>query len=391
MTTRPARIAIIGTGPGGLTCARILQQAGIEVTVYERDPGPDARDQGGTLDMQRETGQAALDRAALADTFLAQARPEGQDMLILDQHGTVHQRHIAADGDQDAPEMDRADLRALLVASVEPGTIRWGATLTGAEPLGAGRHRVTFGDGTSIETELLVGADGAWSRVRPLVSPHQPRYEGVVFVEIGFGDVDRRHPEVAALVGRGGMFALGENRGLIAQRQARERIRAYVALRDDLDWAERGGVDLADPAAVRAFLLARFEGWAPALRRLLQECDDQFIVRPIYALPVPHRWNTRAGVTLVGDAAHLMSPFSGLGANTAMLDGADLATAIIEAGGVTELRVTDALAAYEAIMLPRAAQDAAGAHEGLTSAITAHPEFDQEASEAARTVASRSR
>jgi 2-polyprenyl-6-methoxyphenol hydroxylase-like FAD-dependent oxidoreductase len=213
----------------------------------------------------------------------------------------------------------------------------------------------------------------------------------VVFVEISFGDVDRRHPEVAALVGRGGMFALGENRGLIAQRQARSRIRAYVALRDDLDWAERGGVDLADPAAVRAFLLGRFEGWAPALRRLLQECDDQFIVRPIYALPVPHRWNTRAGVTLVGDAAHLMSPFSGLGANTAMLDGADLATAIIEAGGVTEPRVTDALAAYEAIMLPRAARNAAGAHEGLASAITAHHEFDWEPSEADRTVASRLR
>jgi 2-polyprenyl-6-methoxyphenol hydroxylase-like FAD-dependent oxidoreductase len=379
MTASPARIAIIGTGPGGLTCARILQQAGIEVTVYERDPGPEARDQGGTLDMQRETGQAALDRAGLLAAFLAQARPEGQDMLILDQHGTVRQRHIAADGDQDAPEMDRADLRALLLGGVEPGTVRWGATLAGAEPLGAGRHRVTFGDGTTIETDLLVGADGAWSRVRPLVSPHQPHYEGVVFVEISFGDVERRHPEVAALVGRGGMFALGENRGLIAQRQARNRIRAYVALRDDLDWAERGGVDPADPAAVRALLLARFEGWAPALRRLLHECDDQFIVRPIYALPVPHRWNTRAGVTLVGDAAHLMSPFSGLGANTAMLDGADLATAIIDANGAAEADgVSAALAAYEAIMLPRAARHAAGAHKGLTSAITAHPEFDRD-------------
>src|SRR6201992_2799404 len=265
MSTSSAGITIIGTGPGGLTCARILQQAGLDVTIYERDAGPDARDQGGTLDMQRDTGQLALDRAGLLDEFLARSRPEGQDMQILDQHGTVHLRHIAADGDQDAPEMERADLRALLLASVEPGTIRWGVTLTGAEALAAGRPRGMLGAGTSIETDLRVGADGAWSPVRPLVSPHQPRYEGVVFVEIGFGDVDRRHPEAGALGGRGGMFALGENRGLIAQRQARSRIRAYVALRDDLDWAERGGVDLADPAAVRAFLLARFEGWAPAL------------------------------------------------------------------------------------------------------------------------------
>ncbi len=364
-------IAIIGTGPGGLTCARILQQAGVPVTIYERDPAPDTRDQGGTLDMQRETGQVALARAGLLEEFLAQARPEGQDMQILGPDGTVHMRHVAADGDQDAPEMDRADLRALLLASIEPGRIRWGAALTTAEPMGQGRHRATFSDGSTAETGLLVGGDGAWSRVRPLVSPHQPGYEGVVFVEISFRDVDQRHPEVAALVGRGGMFAFGENRGLIAQRQSRDRIRTYVALRDDLDWAERAGLDLADPAAVRAHLLGRFEGWAPQLRRLLEECDDTFIVRPIYALPVPHLWNTRAGVTLVGDAAHLMSPFSGLGANTAMLDGADLAAAVLASD-----TVLGALVSYEATMLPRAAANAAGAHEGLTSAITAHPEFD---------------
>jgi 2-polyprenyl-6-methoxyphenol hydroxylase-like FAD-dependent oxidoreductase len=113
--------------------------------------------------------------------------------------------------------------------------------------------------------------------------------------------------------------------------------------------------------------------WAPELRRLLDECDDQFIVRPIYALPVPHLWSTRAGVTLVGDSAHLMSPFSGLGANTAMLDGADLADAIVAHGSLFA-----ALVSYEAAMLPRAARNAAGAHEGLTSAITARPDFTEE-------------
>ena len=373
MSTSDARIAIIGSGPGGLTCARILQQAGLDVTIYERDPGPGTRDQGGTLDMQRDTGQVALRRAGLLDRFMSRSRPEGQDMLILDQHGTVYQQHIAAEGDRDAPEMDRADLRTLLLDSLEPGTIRWGAALTEAVPLGRGRHRATFSDGTNAKTDLLVGADGAWSRVRPLVSPHQPAYEGVVFVEISFRDVERQHPEVAALVGRGGMFALGEDRAIIAQRQARNRIRAYIALRTGLDWAEQAGVEVTDPAAVRPHLLSRFDGWAPELRRLLEECDDQFINRPIYALPVPHLWNTRAGVTLVGDSAHLMSPFSGLGANTAMLDGADLADAII-----TSDTLLDALVSYEATMLPRAARNAAGAHEGLTSAITAHPDFTEE-------------
>src|ERR1700744_3752688 len=163
MSTSSAGITIIGTGPGGLTCARILQQAGLVVTIYERDAGPDARDQGGTLDMQRDTGQVALARAGLLEEFLARSRPEGQDMQILDQHGTVDMRHIAADDDRDAPEMDRAELRALLLASVEPGTIRWGAAVTEAVPLGQGRHRGACGDGSHAETGLLVGADGAWS------------------------------------------------------------------------------------------------------------------------------------------------------------------------------------------------------------------------------------
>jgi 2-polyprenyl-6-methoxyphenol hydroxylase-like FAD-dependent oxidoreductase len=175
---------------------------------------------------------------------------------------------------------------------------------------------------------------------------------------------------VAKLVGRGGMFAFGSSHALIAQRQARDRIRAYVAFRDELDWAQRDRVDLDDPAAVRSYLLARFDGWSPDLRRLLDECEDSFIVRPLYALPVPHRWNTRAGATILGDAAHLMSPFSGLGANTAMLDGADLALAI---AGHPDL--TTAIAAYEAVMLPRAAANAAGARAGLERAITAEPDF----------------
>jgi 2-polyprenyl-6-methoxyphenol hydroxylase-like FAD-dependent oxidoreductase len=210
----------------------------------------------------------------------------------------------------------------------------------------------------------VVGADGAWSVVRPLVSADTPEYSGVTFVEIVIRDVDAAHPDLAALVGRGSMSALWRNQGLMAQRNARGVVRVYVASRRPIGWLRDQGVDEADPAAMRAALLDLFTGWAPELRALLLACDDTFVVRPIMALPVPQEWLHRPGVTLLGDAAHLMSPFGGQGANLAMLDGADLGRALAE-----EPDLDSAVRRYEEAMFPRAARLAAFAASGIANAV----------------------
>ncbi len=351
------RIAVIGAGPGGLTLANVLARHDIPVTVYDRDDGPTARDQGGTLDMQRDTGQVALRAAGLLDEFFARSRPEGQDSRVADKHGTILVDEIAAPDERVKPEIDRGVLRGLLLDPLAPGTVEWGAAVQDVTPAGAG-HTVTFADGSTVTADLVVGADGAWSRVRPLVSAAAPRYSGVYFVDLRISDVDAAHPDVAALVGNGGMFATADGVGLLAQRNGGGVVRFYAGFRAAPDWAPASF--FADPAAVRAELHRRFAGWGAPLLAMIDACDDEIAGRPLYALPVPHTWTTTPGVTLIGDAAHLMSPFGGLGANTAMLDGAELAEAIAAGPDLTA-----AIARYEQVMLPRAAANAAGAAEGL--------------------------
>jgi 2-polyprenyl-6-methoxyphenol hydroxylase-like FAD-dependent oxidoreductase len=357
------RIAIIGAGPGGLMCARVLQRHGIDVTVYDADTSVVARDPGGTLDLHADSGQIALEDAGLLNEFIALARFEGQAKTRLDQHGTVLSSFVPDEGDDGAPEIDRGQLRAMLAEHVTPNTVRWGHKLVAATSLADGVHRLEFANGFTAETDLVIGADGAWSRVRPLVSDAIPNYSGISFLEVRFDDVDSRHPAVAKLVGDGHMFATDGHRGIIGQRNSNGHVRGFVCMRTDLDW--HTGIDLDDTPAIRQLLLREFQDWAAELLCFITDNDGGYAGRPIFALPAPLTWPHTSGVTLLGDAAHLMSPFGGFGVNFAMLDAAELAHAL-----ASEATVDAAITRYESTMFPRSGEHAVGANEALDRFFT---------------------
>jgi 2-polyprenyl-6-methoxyphenol hydroxylase-like FAD-dependent oxidoreductase len=155
-------IAIIGAGPGGLTLARILQLKGVEVKVYERESSIDVRSQGGTLDLHVESGQYALQTAELFDKFQALCRPEGQDTRIFDKSGIVHYDEISKENNFGRPEIDRHDLRQILLESLKANTIAQGHNLQSIESLHNGQHKLVFNNGMTETADLVIGADGAW-------------------------------------------------------------------------------------------------------------------------------------------------------------------------------------------------------------------------------------
>ncbi|XVQ82749.1 FAD-dependent oxidoreductase [Microbispora siamensis] len=374
------RIAVIGGGPAGLTFARVLHRHDHPVTVLERDPAPDARPPGGTLDLHEGLGQLALGKAGLLAEFQALSRPEGQAMRILDADGTVLRDWQPRPGDQANPEIDRGQLRDLLLGPLD---VQWGRSVTEVVPGTRDGVLVHFADGRQETFDLVVGADGAWSRVRPAVSSMTPHYTGVTSVETSLDDVDTRHPDLARLIGDGSVAVYGVNRNLVAQRNSDGHVKVYAQFRAPLDWHTNldrhmglnrcagleAGLDLADVEAVRSSLLALFDGWAAPVLDLLRH-GTAFVHRPLYVLPVPHTWTHVPGVTLLGDAAHLMPPL-GVGANLAMLEGAELAESVAAAPGPGDL--DEAVRAFEEQMWARAGRWAKITMAGLERLVSPDP------------------
>ncbi|WP_274918714.1 FAD-dependent oxidoreductase [Streptomyces sp. WZ-12] len=350
MTTH---VTIIGAGLGGLTLARVLHLHGIPTTVYEAESSPTARAQGGLLDIHDYNGQLALQDADLMDEFRGLILEGRQQCRVLDRDGTVL-LDVADDGTGGRPEVQRGELRQMLLDSLPAGTVRWGHKVSGVRALGGGRHEVTFADGSTVATSLLVGADGAWSRVRPLLSDAVPEYVGVSIVEAYLFDGDTRHPATAKAVGGGAMFAPASGKLLGAHRESGETLHCYVMLFKPLEWF--AGIDFNDPASAAARIAQEFDGWAPELTALITNGDTAPVLRPANALPNEHRWDRVPGVTLLGDAAHLTAS-NGEGANLAMLDGAELGKALAAHPDDVEA----ALGEYERAMFPRSA---AAATEG---------------------------
>lgn len=349
------QIAIIGAGPGGLTLARLLQQGGAQVTVYERDLNPQARDQGGTLDLHDDSGLKALRKAGLIDAFRASYRPGAEKLRIVDKHATIildEHTPTPEPGDREAnrPEIDRGPLRALLLNALHPQTVVWNRPLTSLEPADDS-WQLRFQDGTSARADLVIAADGANSKVRPLLTPIKAIYSGYTIVEGLVYHGQTAAPGIDQLLQGGKIFAFGDDKTIIVSSKAGGHFVFYAGFRCDQDWFRTSGPDFTDQIQVMRWFKEAFPGWDAVWLELFTGSTYPFIPRPQYYMPLDQTWEAQSNLTILGDAAHVMPPYAGEGVNMAMLDALELSECLLSD---QFLDTRSAIAHYEQQMRSRA-------------------------------------
>lgn len=321
-------VAVAGAGPAGATLARLLQARGFSVKVFERDASPASRTQGGSLDLRKDSGQRAMESAGLIDSFRQASRSEAKEFKMIDSQGNVQPEGGAETHEDPGPEIDRGDLRQLLLDSLSPGTVAWGHHVNDVRPEANGRWRLEIADQAPVIADLVIGAEGAGSKVRQRLTSVRPRYTGITMLAANIRRDLWRGSELAELLGEGSVMFAGGEKTIFVQRCSQDLILLYFSMAVAEDWPKAQGFKLGDNEAVLAAIAESYGDWSPKLIATLTQVEGAFQRWPISVMPPDYRWETRPGLTMVGDASHVMPPFTGKGVNLALLDALELADAL---------------------------------------------------------------
>ncbi|MES2426438.1 MAG: NAD(P)/FAD-dependent oxidoreductase [Bacteroidota bacterium] len=344
-------IAIVGGGPGGLTLARLLQMAGANVTIYERDKDSNARAKGATLDLHEESGLLALQEAGLMDAFWANYRPGADRMHLMDKDAnSILEESVAGENDASRPEIDRGPLQNILLESLQPGTVVWDSHFISMSQKN-GVWKLEFKNGTEAFADIVIAADGANSKMRPYLTDIKPFYSGVTAIEGAVYDSALNSPKVHQLLNGGKIFAFGDSKSLIVGAKGDGSLVFYPSFKTDDKWVVQSGIDFTDKAQVLDWFKTEYAGWDEVWLELFENSTGNFIPRPLYCMPFDQTWEAQPNLTMLGDAAHLMPPFAGEGVNMAMLDALELSQCLLNNDFVSSHQ---AIAAYEKQMRARA-------------------------------------
>jgi 2-polyprenyl-6-methoxyphenol hydroxylase-like FAD-dependent oxidoreductase len=360
-------VLIIGAGTGGLCLAHGLVASGLKVRVFERDRSPTDRLQGYRLHISA-TGNRALQACLPPENFERFVRASAVSNSAVSFFDNKLNRLLQIDippVDRSAPESERPisriALRKILLEGLQD-VIAFDKTFVAYEPAPDGRVSVRFKDGSTATGDIVVGADGASSHVRGQLLPDARRLDtGIVIFSGKFALDDVARRETPAAVFKGPTLIMGPDSDFLfasAMEYPPDASRTYDS-EEYVMWGFSARREVLPPdinvtaltgEQAKDLVLGRMAAWHPALRRLVERAVPETMTsfEAKSAEPIAP-WPTGA-VTLLGDAAHNMTPFRGMGANMALRDAAALCDALVSIAHGREEK-TAALAAYERSMI----------------------------------------
>jgi len=362
-------IAIVGGGMGGLLLARLLQLQNVNVKVYERDLNPEVRVQGSPLDLHEDSGLRAMEKANLLNEFYKNIRPNASKARIVnqdfelkfDEHNIEkaskeelsNNKHDSLQAiSKPRPEIDRSELRAVFLNSLLPEIMVWDSQFLYMEKENKG-WRLFFKNGKNAYADLVIGADGANSKIRPYLSAQKPIYSGITMIEGTIYNAKRNALNLFEFSKGGKVMALGNEQTIMYGTKGDGSLMFLLSSKIPENWITENDLNFKDNQMIFDWFKNVYADWSSQWHEFFTSEELHFLPRPQYYFPKNQSWKTQENVTIIGDAAHRMPPFAGKGANLAMLDALELSEFLTD-NSFSDLKT--AISCFEKRMLKRAAE-----------------------------------